>query len=37
VSLATVRSHVRSILLKLGVHSQLAAAAKAYSSGWYET
>jgi hypothetical protein len=23
-------------LLKLGVHSQLAAAAKAYSSGWYE-
>ena len=36
VSLATVRSHVRSILLKLGVHSQLAAAAKAYSSGWYE-
>ncbi len=36
VSLATVRSHVRSILLKLGVHSQLAAAAKAYSSGWYQ-
>jgi DNA-binding NarL/FixJ family response regulator len=36
VSLATVRSHVRSILLKLDVHSQLAAAAKAYSSGWYQ-
>lgn len=35
VSLATARSHVRSILLKLDVHSQLAAAAKAYSSGWY--
>lgn len=37
VSLATARSHVRSILLKLGVHSQLAAAAKAYGSGWYQT
>lgn len=37
VSLATVRSHVRSILVKLGVHSQLAAAALAYSSGWYQT
>ena len=36
VSLATVRSHVRSILLKLGVHSQLAAAAKAFSSGWFQ-
>lgn len=36
VSLATVRSHVRSILVKLGVHSQLAAAAFAYSSGWYQ-
>jgi DNA-binding NarL/FixJ family response regulator len=36
VSLATVRSHIRSILLKLGVRSQLAAAAKAYSTGWYE-
>ena len=36
VSLATVRSHVRSILVKLGVHSQLAAAALAYSSGWYQ-
>ena len=36
VSLATVRSHVRSILLKLGVHSQLAAAAMAYRSGWYQ-
>jgi len=36
VSLATARSHIRSILLKLGVHSQLAAAAKAYSSGWYQ-
>lgn len=36
VSLATVRSHVRSILAKLGVHSQLAAAALAYSTGWYQ-
>ena len=36
VSLATVRSHVRSILVKLGVHSQLAAAALAYRSGWYQ-
>ena len=36
VSLATVRSHIRSILLKLGVHSQLAAAALAYHSGWYQ-
>jgi two-component system nitrate/nitrite response regulator NarL len=36
VSLATVRSHVRSILAKLGVHSQLAAAALAYRTGWYQ-
>jgi two-component system, NarL family, nitrate/nitrite response regulator NarL len=36
VSLATVRSHVRSILAKLGVHSQLAAAAMAYGTGWYQ-
>jgi two-component system, NarL family, nitrate/nitrite response regulator NarL len=30
----TVRSHVRSILLKLGVNSQLAAVALAHRSGW---
>jgi DNA-binding NarL/FixJ family response regulator len=36
VSLPTVRSHIRSILLKLGVRSQLAAAAKAYGAGWYQ-
>lgn len=34
VSVATVRSQIRSILLKLGVRSQLAAAAKARQSGW---
>jgi two-component system, NarL family, nitrate/nitrite response regulator NarL len=34
VSLATVRSHIRSILLKLGVSSQLAAVAMASRSGW---
>lgn len=37
VSIATTRSHIRSILLKLDVHSQLAAAAKAHDSGWYQT
>ena len=34
VSLATVRSHIRSILLKLGVNSQLAAVAMARVAGW---
>ena len=34
VSLATVRSHIRSILQKLHVHSQLAAVAKARDAGW---
>ena len=34
VSLATVRSHIRAILLKLGVNSQLAAVALARSAGW---
>ena len=33
VSLATVRSHIRSILLKLGVRSQLAAVAMARAAG----
>ena len=33
VSLATVRSHIRSILRKLGVRSQLAAVALANGSG----
>lgn len=36
VSLATVRSQIRSILLKLGVNSQLAAAALARRAGWSE-
>ena len=34
VSLATVRSHIRSILLKLGVNSQLAAVALVRDTGW---
>jgi two-component system, NarL family, nitrate/nitrite response regulator NarL len=34
VSLATVRSQIRSILQKLGVNSQLAAVALARNSGW---
>lgn len=34
VSEATVRSHVRSLLAKLGVRSQLAAVALALRSGW---
>ncbi len=34
VSLPTVRSQIRSILLKLHVSSQLAAVALAYRSGW---
>ena len=35
VSLATVRSHIRNILAKLGVKSQLQAAVAARESGWY--
>jgi len=34
VSLATVRSQIRSIISKLGVSSQLAAVVLAYQSGW---
>ena len=34
VSMATVRTQIRSILQKLGVNSQLAAAAMARSAGW---
>jgi two-component system, NarL family, nitrate/nitrite response regulator NarL len=34
VSLATVRSHIRAILQKLGVNSQLAAVAAASQAGW---
>ena len=37
VSVATVRSHIRAILLKLGVNSQLAAVALARRSGWSPT
>jgi DNA-binding NarL/FixJ family response regulator len=36
VSVATVRSQVRAILLKLGVNSQLAAVAAARQSGWFD-
>ena len=34
VSLATVRSHIKALLAKLGVNSQLAAVALARRSGW---
>jgi two-component system, NarL family, nitrate/nitrite response regulator NarL len=34
VSIATVRSHIRAILQKLGVNSQLAAVAAATRAGW---
>ncbi len=36
VSVATVRSQVRAILLKLGVGSQLEAVAMAHRHGWYD-
>ncbi len=36
VALPTVRSHIRAILAKLGVSSQLQAAAMARDSGWYD-
>lgn len=34
VSIATVRSHIKALLRKLGVHSQLAAVAMAHKAGW---
>lgn len=34
VAVATVRSHIRSILQKLNVHSQLAAVSMATNAGW---
>jgi len=34
VSVATVRSHIKSLLAKLGVNSQLAAVAAAQRTGW---
>lgn len=34
VSIATVRSHIKALLHKLGVHSQLAAVAMAHKAGW---
>jgi DNA-binding NarL/FixJ family response regulator len=37
VSLATVRTQIRSILLKLEVTSQVAAVALARKSGWFDT
>lgn len=36
VSETTIRSHVRTILAKLGAHSQLAAVAMGIRSGWFE-
>lgn len=36
VAMPTVRSHIRAILTKLGVSSQLQAAAMARDSGWYD-
>lgn len=36
VTVPTIRSHIRSILTKLGVSSQLQAAAMARDSGWYD-
>ena len=37
VSEATVRTHVRSVLAKLEVRSQLAAVAMAIRTGWLES
>ncbi|NND02006.1 MAG: response regulator transcription factor [Acidimicrobiia bacterium] len=37
VSMPTVRSHIRAVLTKLGVSSQLQAAAMARNSGWYDS
>jgi DNA-binding NarL/FixJ family response regulator len=37
VSVATVRSHIKSLLAKLGVNSQLAAVAMARRAGWQPT
>ncbi len=34
IALSTVRSHIKSLLSKLGVRSQLAAVAKARDAGW---
>jgi len=34
LSLATVRNHVHSILVKLGVHSKLEAVSLSFRSGW---
>ena len=36
VAVSTVRSQIRSILVKLGVRSQLAAVGLAYETGWSE-
>lgn len=37
VSLTTVRSHIRSLLFKLDVHSQVAAIGLARRAGWEPT
>jgi hypothetical protein len=34
MALATVRSHIRSILMKLGVRSQVEVVTFAYRNGW---
>ena len=34
VSVSTVRSHIRAVLIKLGVNSQLAAVSKTRQAGW---
>lgn len=34
VEVSTVRSHIRSLLFKLGVNSQIAAIAMAHRAGW---
>ena len=37
MSVSTVRTHIRSILIKLGVHSQLEAVALAVHEGWSDS
>jgi DNA-binding NarL/FixJ family response regulator len=36
VSLATVRSQIRSVLAKVEVNSQIAVVAAAHRDGWFE-
>ena len=37
VSILTVRTHIRSVLTKLDVHSQLEAVSRATREGWFDT